>query len=119
MGEAVGVVAAQSIGEPGTQLTLRTFHVGGVAGGVSEDSNVTAKFAGKLEIDDLKLDVRGCAAAHPLMFAMCAHPVDATRPHPIGTRPRGVSNGLSERYPIRLRKFSINVAMNSSVASSR
>ncbi|MEQ3655090.1 MAG: DNA-directed RNA polymerase subunit beta' [Dokdonia sp.] len=54
MGEAVGVVAAQSIGEPGTQLTLRTFHVGGVAGGVSEDSNVTAKFAGKLEIDDLK-----------------------------------------------------------------
>ena len=54
MGEAVGVVAAQSIGEPGTQLTLRTFHVGGVAGGVSEDSNVTAKFAGALEIEDLK-----------------------------------------------------------------
>lgn len=54
LGEAVGVVAAQSIGEPGTQLTLRTFHVGGVAGGVSEDSNVTAKFPGKLEIEDLK-----------------------------------------------------------------
>ncbi len=54
MGEAVGVVAAQSIGEPGTQLTLRTFHVGGVAGGVSEDSNVTVKFPGKLEIEDLK-----------------------------------------------------------------
>ena len=54
MGEAVGVVAAQSIGEPGTQLTLRTFHVGGVAGGVSEDSSVVAKFAGKLEIEDLK-----------------------------------------------------------------
>ncbi|MFC4632543.1 DNA-directed RNA polymerase subunit beta' [Dokdonia ponticola] len=54
MGEAVGVVAAQSIGEPGTQLTLRTFHVGGVAGGVSEDSNVIVKFPGKLEIEDLK-----------------------------------------------------------------
>ncbi len=54
MGEAVGVVAAQSIGEPGTQLTLRTFHVGGVAGGVSEDSSVVAKFGGKLEIEDLK-----------------------------------------------------------------
>ncbi|RMB56300.1 DNA-directed RNA polymerase subunit beta' [Dokdonia sinensis] len=54
MGEAVGVVAAQSIGEPGTQLTLRTFHVGGVAGGVSEASSVTAKFDGKLEIEDLK-----------------------------------------------------------------
>ena len=54
MGEAVGVVAAQSIGEPGTQLTLSTFHVGGVAGGVSEDSNVKVKFAGALEIEDLK-----------------------------------------------------------------
>src|SRR5436190_7297420 len=54
MGEAVGVIAAQSIGEPGTQLTLRTFHVGGVAGGVSEESSILAKFAGRLEIEDLK-----------------------------------------------------------------
>ena len=38
MGEAVGVVAAQSIGEPGTQLTLRTFHVGGIAGNISEEN---------------------------------------------------------------------------------
>jgi DNA-directed RNA polymerase subunit beta' len=53
-GEAVGVIAAQSIGEPGTQLTLRTFHVGGVAGGVSEESSIIARFGGKLEIDDLK-----------------------------------------------------------------
>jgi DNA-directed RNA polymerase subunit beta' len=53
-GEAVGVIAAQSIGEPGTQLTLRTFHVGGVAGGVSEESSIEARFAGKLEIEDLK-----------------------------------------------------------------
>jgi DNA-directed RNA polymerase subunit beta' len=53
-GEAVGVIAAQSIGEPGTQLTLRTFHVGGVAGGVSEESTIVARFGGKLEIEDLK-----------------------------------------------------------------
>jgi len=53
-GEAVGVVAAQSIGEPGTQLTLRTFHVGGVAGNVSEENNLIAKFDGVVEIDDLK-----------------------------------------------------------------
>ncbi|MGF1556699.1 DNA-directed RNA polymerase subunit beta' [Paucihalobacter sp.] len=52
-GEAVGVVAAQSIGEPGTQLTLRTFHVGGVAGGVSEENKLTAKFDGIAEIDEL------------------------------------------------------------------
>ena len=43
-GEAVGVIAAQSIGEPGTQLTLRTFHVGGVAGGLSEESSIVTKF---------------------------------------------------------------------------
>lgn len=54
MGEAVGVVAAQSIGEPGTQLTLRTFHVGGVAGGVSEESSIVTRFKGRLEIEDLK-----------------------------------------------------------------
>jgi DNA-directed RNA polymerase subunit beta' len=48
-GEAVGVTA-QSIGEPGTQLTLRTFHVGGVAGGISEESSIITKFKGKLEM---------------------------------------------------------------------
>ncbi len=54
-GEAVGVIAAQSIGEPGTQLTLRTFHVGGVAGGIAADSKVVARYDGRLEIDDLKV----------------------------------------------------------------
>lgn len=53
-GEAVGVVAAQSIGEPGTQLTLRTFHVGGIAGNISEDNKLEAKFAGVAEIEDLR-----------------------------------------------------------------
>ncbi|MFR9530610.1 MAG: DNA-directed RNA polymerase subunit beta' [Rikenellaceae bacterium] len=53
-GEVVGVIAAQSIGEPGTQLTLRTFHVGGVAGGSTIDTNVVSKYEGILEIDDLR-----------------------------------------------------------------
>ncbi|MFZ9074333.1 MAG: DNA-directed RNA polymerase subunit beta' [Flavobacteriaceae bacterium] len=53
-GEAVGVIAAQSIGEPGTQLTLRTFHVGGVAGNISEENKLITKFEGIAEIDDLR-----------------------------------------------------------------
>jgi DNA-directed RNA polymerase subunit beta' len=53
-GEAVGVVAAQSIGEPGTQLTLRTFHVGGIAGNISEENKLQVRFDGIAEIDDLK-----------------------------------------------------------------
>ena len=53
-GEAVGVVAAQSIGEPGTQLTLRTFHVGGIAGNISEENKLVARFNGIAEIEDLK-----------------------------------------------------------------
>ncbi len=54
-GEAVGVIAAQSIGEPGTQLTLRTFHVGGVAGGnISSQSKIEAKYDGILKIEELR-----------------------------------------------------------------
>ena len=53
-GEVVGVIAAQSIGEPGTQLTLRTFHVGGVAGGAAVDSSITAKYDGKLVFTELR-----------------------------------------------------------------
>ncbi|MDR1984068.1 MAG: DNA-directed RNA polymerase subunit beta' [Prevotellaceae bacterium] len=53
-GEAVGVIAAQSIGEPGTQLTLRTFHVGGVAGGAATDNKIIARYGGRLEIDELR-----------------------------------------------------------------
>jgi DNA-directed RNA polymerase subunit beta' len=54
IGESVGVIAAQSIGEPGTQLTLRTFHVGGIAGNISEENKLIAKFDGKAELEDLK-----------------------------------------------------------------
>jgi DNA-directed RNA polymerase subunit beta' len=54
IGEAVGVIAAQSIGEPGTQLTLRTFHVGGVAGNISEENKLTARFSGNVSIEDLR-----------------------------------------------------------------
>jgi DNA-directed RNA polymerase subunit beta' len=53
-GEAVGVIAAQSIGEPGTQLTLRTFHVGGTASNIAADSSVVAKYDGTVEIDELR-----------------------------------------------------------------
>ncbi len=53
-GEAVGVIAAQSIGEPGTQLTLRTFHVGGTASNIANESQMNAKFGGKLEFEEIK-----------------------------------------------------------------
>ncbi|MFW5877634.1 MAG: DNA-directed RNA polymerase subunit beta', partial [bacterium] len=53
-GEAVGVIAAQSIGEPGTQLTLRTFHVGGTASNITSESNIISKYDGVAEIDELR-----------------------------------------------------------------
>ena len=53
-GEAIGVIAAQSIGEPGTQLTLRTFHIGGTASKITGISSVEAKYDGKLEIAELR-----------------------------------------------------------------
>jgi DNA-directed RNA polymerase subunit beta' len=53
-GDAVGIIAAQSIGEPGTQLTLRTFHVGGVAGSASVESTMGAKFEGTVQFDGLR-----------------------------------------------------------------
>jgi DNA-directed RNA polymerase subunit beta' len=54
LGEAVGVIAAQSIGEPGTQLTLRTFHVGGTASNIAASSSLIAKYDGIMEIDELR-----------------------------------------------------------------
>jgi DNA-directed RNA polymerase subunit beta' len=57
-GEAVGVIAAQSIGEPGTQLTLRTFHTGGTALLIASQSQVAAKFEGKVEFDGVKKIMR-------------------------------------------------------------
>ena len=54
MGEAVGVIAAQSIGEPGTQLTLRTFHVGGIASNIAAESKIILKYDGRLEFDELR-----------------------------------------------------------------
>ncbi|MBN2806962.1 MAG: DNA-directed RNA polymerase subunit beta' [Prolixibacteraceae bacterium] len=53
-GEAVGVIAAQSIGEPGTQLTLRTFHVGGIAGNISSQSTIVSRYDGIAEIEELR-----------------------------------------------------------------
>jgi len=57
-GEAVGVIAAQSIGEPGTQLTLRTFHVGGVAGSVASTNNIVSKYDGVIKIDEYQSVVK-------------------------------------------------------------
>jgi len=54
-GEAVGVIAAQSIGEPGTQLTLRTFHVGGTAGNISAENSVESKYDGYAEFEELRV----------------------------------------------------------------
>ncbi|MCF0244411.1 MAG: DNA-directed RNA polymerase subunit beta' [Bacteroidaceae bacterium] len=53
-GEAVGVIAAQAIGEPGTQLTLRTFHAGGIAGGAAANATITAKSDARIEFDELR-----------------------------------------------------------------
>ena len=53
-GEAVGVIAAQAIGEPGTQLTLRTFHAGGVAGGAAANASIKAKNDSRIEFDELR-----------------------------------------------------------------
>jgi len=53
-GESVGVIAAQSIGEPGTQLTLRTFHVGGTASNIAVEATIKAKFSGKVEFEELR-----------------------------------------------------------------
>ncbi|HPA68970.1 MAG TPA: DNA-directed RNA polymerase subunit beta' [Bacteroidales bacterium] len=53
-GEAVGVIAAQSIGEPGTQLTLRTFHVGGTASNITTESSLIARYGGIAMIDELR-----------------------------------------------------------------
>ena len=54
MGEAVGVIAAQAIGEPGTQLTLRTFHAGGVAGNAAANASIVAKNDARIEFDELR-----------------------------------------------------------------
>jgi DNA-directed RNA polymerase subunit beta' len=55
MGEAVGVIAAQSIGEPGTQLTMRTFHIGGAASGRAEQTSLEARFPGVMKLDGCRL----------------------------------------------------------------
>jgi len=69
-GEAVGVIAAQSIGEPGTQLTLRTFHVGGVAGGISADSTLIAKYDGIAEMDELRCIERKNVEGNPFWMVL-------------------------------------------------
>ena len=70
IGEAVGVIAAQSIGEPGTQLTMRTFHVGGAAQRGAEANNIESSAAGKVKLQDVSL-VRG-ADGKPIVMSRSA-----------------------------------------------
>src|SRR5213075_2542714 len=55
LGEAVGIIAAQSIGEPGTQLTMRTFHIGGTAAAIFKQPQIKSKFEGILRYNDLRI----------------------------------------------------------------
>jgi len=66
MGEAVGVIAAQSIGEPGTQLTLRTFHVGGTASNIADESDIKAKYAGRIEFEELRTVAKQDSEGNPV-----------------------------------------------------
>src|SRR5690606_24359079 len=69
-GEAVGVIAAQSIGEPGTQLTLRTFHVGGTASNIAVEANIKAKFAGVVEYAGIRFIESTDAEGNPARVVM-------------------------------------------------
>ena len=70
LGEAVGVIASQSIGEPGTQLTLRTFHVGGTAQNVSLDASVKAKFDGVINFEEVRSVSSTDADGNPVEIVM-------------------------------------------------
>ena len=69
-GEAVGVIAAQSIGEPGTQLTLRTFHVGGTASNIAVEANIKAKFPGVVEFEGIRFIETTDAEGNPATVVM-------------------------------------------------
>jgi len=70
IGESVGVIASQSIGEPGTQLTLRTFHVGGTAQNIAVEANIRAKFEGKIEFEDMRTVESTDAEGNPVTIVM-------------------------------------------------
>ena len=73
MGEAVGVIAAQSIGEPGTQLTLRTFHVGGVASNVGAENKIMLRYDGRIEFDELRtVDVKDDSGNYQIVVSRLA-----------------------------------------------
>ncbi|QMW01259.1 DNA-directed RNA polymerase subunit beta' [Spirosoma foliorum] len=70
IGEAVGVIASQSIGEPGTQLTLRTFHVGGTASNIAVDASIKAKFDGLIELEEMRTVESEDAEGNPQTVVM-------------------------------------------------
>jgi DNA-directed RNA polymerase subunit beta' len=72
-GEVVGVIAAQSIGEPGTQLTLRTFHVGGTASSTASESEITARYDGRIEFEELRtITVTDAEGEHDIVIGRTA-----------------------------------------------
>ncbi len=94
MGEAVGVIAAQSIGEPGTQLTMRTFHIGGAAQ-ISEQSFIESNFDGKILIKNknvvaqLRRRVDGHVAQHDRGRGGQGRHGTRRAPHPVRFAPEG------------------------------
>ena len=105
MGEAVGVIAAQSIGEPGTQLTMRTFHIGGAAQ-ISEQSFIESNFEGKIRIKNRNIsrnsdgDLIGMARNMGVVVVDHDGTERARPPHPVrrpheGRRRRSRSSAAS------------------------
>ena len=110
-GEAVGVIAAQSIGEPGTQLTLRTFHVGGVAGNISEENKLIIKFDGIAEITDLKTvqgtDAEGNAAEIVISRTSEIRMIDAKSKNVLSTKNIPYGSSLFVKNGAKLKKGAV------------
>ena len=110
-GEAVGVIAAQSIGEPGTQLTLRTFHVGGVAGNISEENKLIIKFDGIAEITDLKTvqgtDAEGNPAEIVISRTSEIRMIDAKSKNVLSTKNIPYGSSLFVKNGAKLKKGAV------------
>ena len=101
-GEAVGIISAQSIGEPGTQLTMRTFHIGGTATGSAEQSKQDAKSDGFVKF----LNIQTVKNAKGELIAMNRNSIIAIRRRQ-GARKRTLPGGVRRQDPVRGRRASI------------
>ena len=93
VGEAVGIIAAQSIGEPGTQLTMRTFHIGGVGNIQTEQTTLEARFGGEVKLEDIELVHGREDKDGPYAVVMNRHAA-AAPPRREGPHPRALRPGL-------------------------